>query len=195
MKLRRPYRRVLGIVLAFAFVATHADTSWSLPEDLLPPPPSPQLSDSKKLEEEISKRRTRLQWHQALGLTLLPVLTATVVLGQINYNDVIHGRSTGSYQTPHLALAGASAALFAATAIAALSAPEPMGERKGFDTVKFHKAAMFVAALAMAAQVGLGVAARRDRGTQSEAGLAKAHLALGYSTLGLSLIGASAHLF
>lgn len=162
--------------------------------DLLPPPESP-LVDTKKIDEEILSRRTDLKWHQGLGIATLVLLTATTVVGQLNYNDVISGAGTQKYQTAHKSLAIGSTLTFTGAGIMALVAPTPFPKKAQFDTTTLHKITMTLTALAMAGQIGLGVWSRNSRGTVNEEPRASAHLALGYATYGLSILGASFHLF
>src|SRR5258705_6051346 len=58
--------------------------------DLLPkqaPPTAAALARQRELERQLEKRRTMLKYHQIGGYPLLGNLTATVVLGQLDYND------------------------------------------------------------------------------------------------------------
>lgn len=166
---------------------------WARGDDLLPPAPAPKTDE--KLDQDIARRRTQLQWHQGVGYALLPTMAATAVLGQLRYNDDIEGLATGKWVTPHRIAAITAGALFVTNAILAFTAPEPFKKSEGLDKTKIHKWTMIVTGLAMAAQIGLGIAAHNSRGTSDEESLAKMHMGLGWATVGLTFAGASVHLF
>jgi hypothetical protein len=132
-----------------------------------------------------------LTLHQGLGIATWAAMTATVVVGQLDFDDRFRGGGdTGKYHGWHKGLAYGTATLFATTAALALLAPEPYAKKSRFDTATAHKASMAVAAVGLAAQVALGVWARSLEGELSERDVAAAHQAIGYATLGAMSFGA-----
>ena len=62
--------------------------------DLLPKLAAPdpgELARQQELEGKLQTRRTMLQYHQIGGMLTLATLGATVVFGQLNYNDKYGG--------------------------------------------------------------------------------------------------------
>jgi hypothetical protein len=80
-----------------------------------------------KLEHSVKTRRNLLISHQVLGFTTLAVLAAQIVLGQLTYDDkyLRDGSDPGRFTQAHLWLGTSTTALFAATGIVALAAPNP----------------------------------------------------------------------
>jgi len=166
----------------------------ALSQDLLPPPQTSTIA-TDKIDQDILKRRQLLKWHQGLGIGMITLQAATVALGQLNYDDVISGKGTQKYQSAHRTLAISTATFFAVSALFAYLAPTPFTKKARLDTVNIHKWSMGLAALGMVAQIILGVTARSNRGSLDEERFAKAHLALGYGTLGLTTLGTSVLFF
>lgn len=170
------------------------------PPDLTvaPPPPLRELLLSEPppardpaLEASVARRRSLLNVHQAAGLATWALMGATVVVGQLNYNDLYGGGGyTQRYRNPHRALAAVTAADFAFTGIVALSAPEPYRKPLRLDTTTVHKSAMAVTTLGLASQIVLGIVTRMSLGNADQPRLARAHQALGYATFGAMTIGA-----
>src|SRR4051812_16995692 len=117
--------------------------------DLLPREAAPDAAAiewQKELERKLVTRRQMLQLHQLGGLLTLGSLGATVVLGQLNYDDKYGGGGdTGKYIAWHRWIALTSAGIFAATGALAIFAPSPIPKEVRFDTATLHKVAMAVA--------------------------------------------------
>ena len=93
---------------------------------------APQANDpiaqanAERIERLGKVRRRILLTHQMLGFVALASLTATVVVGHLNYYDrYVSADFSNRYQTAHMGLATATTALFGTTAILALAAPNP----------------------------------------------------------------------
>lgn len=163
--------------------------------DLLLTSPLPTARDPA-FEERVERRRTLLTVHQAAGLATWGLMGATVVVGQLNYNDLYGGGGyTQKYREAHVALASATAATFAFTGILALAAPKPYPTRPRFDTATVHKVAMGLTTLGLAGQIALGVVTHHTPTSVDQLRLAQAHQALGYATFGTMTIGAVTLLF
>jgi len=176
--------------------------------NLEPPPASPPalnfdlLGDAAgarppdpALERKVAQRRALLQLHQGLGLATLAATAATVIVGQLDFDDRFRGGGdTGRYHPWHKGLAYGSAALFAAAGTAALLAPVPYPKKLQLDTATVHKASMAVATAGMIAEIALGIAARRSAGSLHERDLAAAHQVVGYVTFGALGVGAGVFL-
>ena len=156
--------------------------------DLLPPPPPPSVLDLDRAQA-VKTRRTMLQVHQILGLSTLALMTATVILGHFNYDDIYGqgGGRTGRYLRPKRILAYTTTGAFAATASFSLLAPTPYPKvSQGIDTAVVHKVANGVAAAGMVTQIVLGLVTARsaDAGDGRHLnGLMRAHQVVGYVTL------------
>lgn len=159
--------------------------------DLLLDERAPLPARDPAFEQKVQQRRTLLTAHQAAGLATWGLLASTVVVGQLNYNDLYgNGGYTQKYRETHVALAGATAASFAFTGILALAAPEPYRKPLRLDTATVHKASMALTTLGMVGQIVLGYATHNAHGYLQQKHLAQAHQALGYATLGTMTIGA-----
>jgi hypothetical protein len=166
----------------------------SLDFDLLPPPRSPEGDPA--LQRALARRRAMLRLHQGIGIGTVTLLGATVVVGQLDFNDRFRGGGdTGRYHAWHRGLAVTTATAFAAGGLLALLAPSPVEKRLQLDTATVHKVSMGVAAAGMVAQVILGVAARGRAGSLRERDLAQAHQVIGYATLGAMTVGVGALFF
>src|SRR5882672_1783156 len=156
--------------------------------DLLPKPATPSaaaLAHQRELEQQLAKRRTMLFYHQIGGS-----LTATVVLGQLDYHDKYGGGGdVGTYRGWHRWVAVATTAIFAGTASLAVFAPVPVEKPAGFDTATVHKIAMTVAAAGMVTQIVLGIVTASKEGQYAQRDFALAHQIVGYTTLAASLTG------
>jgi hypothetical protein len=141
-------------------------------------------------------RRRMLEWHQALGFGLLALDLATTVVGQLNYNDKFGDANTGQYRQPHMILAYTTVGVFLLEGALALFAPSPIKKpHEGWDRVSTHKASMFVAALGMAAQIGLGIYTAQREGYLNQKDIGTIHLAVGYATLAALGVGFGALVF
>ena len=171
-----PGRAPLAVALAAA--PPKDDLDFDLLGKPKPPPP-PSEEDAR-----MKKRRTYLQWHQKVGLTMLALETATVVVGQLNYDDKFGTSNTGRYVLPHQVLAYTTFAAFATAGTLALLAPRPKDKPdRGWDRVRVHKIFMALATAGMIAQVYYGIHTRNREGYLDQQDVAKTHLAIGYATL------------
>jgi hypothetical protein len=160
-------------------------------------PGSPAEQPPAVDEEKVKLRRKMLTYHPLLGIGLLVCETATVAVGQLNYRDRFGGGpSSGRYERPHAWLAGTTAALFVGTGLLAILAPNPMGkDHQGFDRVMLHKIGMFTAAAGIVAEIVLGIYTTRREGHLNQESYARAHLAIGYTTLAATYIGVGSIVF
>lgn len=161
--------------------------------DLLEPSPAaetPRLVDPA-LEKAIATRRTMLTLHQGLGLATLTTLAATVVVGQLHFNDRYRGGGdTGRYDAWHAGLVIGTSSLFAGTGLLGLFAPTPFKKELRLDTITLHKLFVSLATAGMLTQVVLGLVTGANEGKLSQVNLATAHQVVGYATLGA--VGAGA---
>ena len=161
--------------------------------DLLPkqaPPTAAALMRQRELERQLEKRRTMLKYHQIGGYLLLGTLTATVVLGQLDYSDKYGGGGdTGKYHVWHRWMAAGTAAIFAGTAALAIFAPVPIEKQARLDTATLHKIAMTVAAAGMVTQIVLGIVTASKEGSAAQRDFALAHQIVGYTTYAATLTG------
>jgi len=88
-----------------------------------------------KRQEELKNRRVMLVSHQALGFLTLGGMIAQGIVGFKLYNGDTNLRGA------HEALAvGVNVAYFTTASLAMFSPPKMMNERKGFSSIKIHKA-------------------------------------------------------
>jgi len=167
------------------------------------PPPKPPRDDFDLLpkeaplspaalerQRELAKRRTMLQFHQIGGYLTLAGLTATAVLGQLDYLDKYGGGGdVGTYRTWHRWTAAGTTAVFFGTAALAVFAPSPIEKQTRLDTATLHKIAMTVAAAGMVTQIVLGLVTASKEGQNSQRDFALAHQIVGYTTLAASYAG------
>ncbi|MFL5413538.1 MAG: hypothetical protein ACJ79D_19410 [Myxococcales bacterium] len=147
-------------------------------------PDAAALAAQARIQSEARRRRTMLQLHQIGGFATLATMTATVVLGQLNYMDKYGGGGDfGTYKTAHSISAYTTAAVFTATGLLAFLAPNPFEKPLRVDTATMHKASMIVATAGMATQIILGIATAGKEGTLAQRDLALAHQIVGYTTL------------
>ncbi len=176
-----------------------SDMGFDLFGPATPPPPD---ALSPYVARQAERRRTMLTLHQTFGIGTLVTMAATTVIGALNYHDLYGGGSgSGSYLWPHRILVGVTTLEFATAGFLAAFAPKPYAGEvsdRGFSTATVHKTATALATLGMLTQIGVGfVAARRaeagnprDRQT-----LARIHEVVGYTTMGLLVVAASAWVF
>ncbi|MCY1083141.1 hypothetical protein [Archangium lansingense] len=161
--------------------------------DLLEPSEAaeaPRLVDPA-LERAIAQRRTMLTIHQGLGLATLTTLAATVVVGQLHFNDRYRGGGdTGRYDALHTGLVIGTSTLFVGTGLLGLFAPTPFKKELRLDTITLHKFFVSLATAGMLTQVVLGLVTASQEGNLSQVNLATAHQVVGYATLGA--VGAGA---
>lgn len=152
------------------------------------------------IERSAGLRRGMLQAHQIAGLTTLGLMATTVVLGQLNYDDLFSetGAGTGKYSTPHHVAAYGTAGAFVITGGFSLLAPVPYEREGGFDAGTVHRIAAFGATAGLAGQVVLGIlAGRAMRAGQADRldRLGDLHQATGYLTLALLTTAAASWVF
>jgi len=176
-------------------------SSSELDFDLLGDAPKLELTpaarlQAERIEQEARVRRRLLLAHQAVGFVALAALTATVIIGHLNYHDrYVSGDFTDRYQAAHLGLAITTTALFGATGVFGIAAPNPYPKPIRFDTALIHKASMALATAGMVTQIILGaVTARRD-GYSNQADLALGHVVVGYATWAFMATGVVTYLF
>jgi hypothetical protein len=147
-------------------------------------PDAAAVATQARVQSEARRRRTLLQLHQIGGFATLATMTATVVLGQLNYMDKYGGGGDfGTYKTAHSISAYTTAGVFTATGLLAVFAPNPFEKPLRLDTATMHRASMIVATAGMATQIILGIATAGKEGTLAQRDLALAHQIVGYTTL------------
>ena len=211
--IRLPAPALALCALVFALVPATASAQTAPPTQ--PGPPTPQepaldfeldLPAAQKaspvdpdLERKIALRRKMLEVHPALGIATLTALGATAVLGQLNlYDKSGGGGDTGRYRNWHRGFAYGSAALFAATGLLGVLAPEPFEKHARFDrwdSATLHKTLMAIATVGMVAQIALGVTASMREGHLDQRSFAQVHQAVGYATFGAMAAGFTVLLF
>jgi len=161
--------------------------------DLLPKPAAPdpvELARQQELEGKLQTRRTMLQYHQIGGMLTLATLGATVVFGQLNYNDKYGGGGdTGRWYDWHKYFAFTSAAIFAGTGALAIFAPSPLEKPARLDTAMLHRISMGVATAGMVTQIVLGFVTAGKGGSVSQRDYALAHQIVGYTTFAATAVG------
>jgi len=161
--------------------------------DLLPKPAAPDPAEAARLQEldrSLQQRRTMLQYHQLGGMLTVASLGATVIFGQLNYNDKYGGGGdTGQWANWHKYSAFLSAGIFAATGALAIFAPSPLPKPARLDTVMVHRIAMGVATAGLVTQIILGVVTAGKGGSASQKDFAMAHQIVGYTTFAATAVG------
>lgn len=154
--------------------------------------------ESAVQQSAAARRRLMLQIHQILGITTWVAMGTTVVIGQLNYNDLYGGGpGTRGYKKIHKPLSYGTAGLFALTGAFALLAPEPFEKPWQFDTALVHRLATIGATIGMVAQVSLGILTRMQAGAGNPQSRdhARAHQIIGYATFGLLTVAGTTWLF
>lgn len=182
---------IMGAGLPVHAAAAPTDSEFDLDFDLFEDEPAAKVVDADpSVAGRAALRRGMLQAHQIAGLTTLGLMATTVVLGQLNYDDLFGetGAGSGRWSTPHHVAAYATAGSFVLTGGLSLLAPVPYERPGGFDAGTVHRLAAFGAAAGLGGQVVLGIlagramrAGRADRLEQ----LGAIHQATGYATLAL----------
>lgn len=171
------------------------DMNFDLLGELPKPDPASQ-KQALRIGEQTKLRRRLLLSHQALGFVALAALSATVIIGHLNYNDrYVSGDFTDRYQAAHIGLAATTTSLFALTGILALAAPNPYPKPTRLDTALVHKISMALATAGMATQVILGAITTAHVGRSDQANLALGHVVVGYSTWAFMTAGVVSYLF
>ena len=151
---------------------------------------------TEQLESKVRTRRRMLVMHQAFGFATLAVMAATLVVGQLNYDDKYGGgNDTGKFIPWHAGLGFATTALFATTGALALFAPNPYPKSTKFDTALVHKLAMIMATVGMVTQIVLGPIATAREGHLDQRNIILAHVISGYATFGFMVAGTVAYVF
>jgi hypothetical protein len=154
--------------------------------------------DVDEVESKASTRRWMLKTHQTLGVATWLLLASTVIVGQLNYNQLYGGGGGSSkWQTPHRYLVVSTSIAFAGTGTFAIFAPNPYPKPLHFDTGLVHRMAVIGATLGMLAEGYLGWVATHEAnaGNPQSRTMARAHQAIGYTTLGFLTIAGTVWLF
>jgi hypothetical protein len=166
----------------------------SMDFDLLGKPPKPP--DTSKEDARMRRRHKLLGWHQRVGLAMGTLELATIITGQLNYNDKFGTANTGKYVLTHKVLAYSTFVLFATGGTLGLLAPRPANKPdRGWDRVRVHKIFMALATAGMVAQAVVGIETRNREGYLDQKQLAQTHLAIGYATLACTGIAVGALVF
>jgi hypothetical protein len=144
-------------------------------------------------------RRWMLKTHQVLGITTWALLAGTVVVGQLNYNQ-LYGGGGGSpkWQTPHRWLVLSTSVMFATTAAFSIFAPSPYEKPLRFDTGLIHRIAVIGATLGMLTEGVLGWVTTHQANAGNPNNLrtmARTHQIVGYSTLGFLTVAGAVWIF
>jgi len=150
------------------------------------------------VEAKAQTRRWMLKTHQTLGIATWLLMASTVIVGQLNYNQ-LYGGGGGStkWQTPHRYLVLSTSVAFAATGAFALFAPTPYKKPLHFDTGLVHRIAVIGATLGMLAEGWLGWVATHeaDAGNRQSRSMARNHQIIGYTTFGFLTIAGTVWIF
>lgn len=126
--------------------------------------------------------------HQIFGIGSLVLLTATVILGQINAIDFMEGRlSPQAMLWAHRGLAIATAVAYGGARVLAWIIPsqkEEGGSGKGFDSAKAHNILSWLHGIGMIALVVGGILNRViiPSSTDAKIAMTVSHLGIGYFT-------------
>jgi hypothetical protein len=163
---------------------------------LAEPAPGPSAKQLAKLNSEVSTRRTMLKIHQSLGLVTLTGLAATVIVGQLAFDNKFRGGGDNNqYTVLHYSLAGATTTLFATVALLGLLAPVPYPKPLRLDTATLHKSFMALAAAFLLSEIFLGLATAGHEGSLAQRDYGAWHQGLGYASFAAMSVGASVWLF
>ncbi len=160
-------------------------------------PASNQVAkDPALIAKQVKVRRRVLELHQGFGFATLVAFAATIVIGQLNYQDKYGGGDfTNRYSSAHLGLSLGTSALFATDAILALAAPTPYPKPIKADAALLHKVMMGIATAGMVTQLALGFATASNGGQLQQRDMARGHLVVGYTTFASLLTGYLAYVF
>lgn len=163
-----------------------------------PPNPGTDLSPADA-EAKSHTRRWMLKTHQTLGITTWALMAATVVVGQLNYNQLYGGGGGGTqWQTPHRWLVLSTSTLFATTAAFSIFAPNPYPKPLRLDTGLIHRIAVIGATLGMVSEIALGWMSSHQASAGNPNNLrtmARAHQIVGYTTLGFLTVAGAVWVF
>lgn len=159
-------------------------------------PSAAELARRQSIERLAKIRRPMLTTHQALGFATLAALTATVVIGHLNYYDKYQsGDYSGRYSLAHEGLGISTSILFGATGLLAVFAPNPYPKPIRLDTALIHKISMILATAGMVTQVILGPVTASRVGRLDQPSLALAHVVTGYATWAFMATGTFVYFF
>jgi hypothetical protein len=152
---------------------------------------APLLRPKAKLHRQLDT------WHRALGFATLALLTATNVLGTLDYYDRFdaRGSNTGQFSPWHEGVALGTTASFVGTGILGLIARAPEPRPTQLARVRAHQIGMGLAALGFAAQLVLGPITSISDGKLYQRDLAVTHVVLGWATLGFMGAGVLSYVF
>ena len=151
---------------------------------------------AQAIERKAKLRRQMLTAHQAFGFSTLAALAATLVIGQLNYQDqYVTGQFSGRFERPHLGLGIGTSVLFATTGSLALFSPDPYEKKYRLDTAMVHRVSMALATAGMVTQMILGPITSLRVGYQNQQRLALGHLVTGYATFAFMATGTIAYFF
>ena len=152
--------------------------------------------DPAVIGRQVKVRRRVLELHTGFGFATLVAFAATLVIGQLNYQDKYGGGdSTGRYADAHLGLSLGTSALFATDAILALAAPTPYKKPIKADAALLHKVMMGIATAGMVTQLALGFATASNGGNLAQRDMALGHAVVGYVTFASMLTGYLSYVF
>lgn len=176
-----------------------ADLNFDLLDEGKKPDAGPTPEELKRrqaIERGARIRRPMLTAHQALGFATLAALTATVVIGHLNYYDKYQsGDFSGRYSLAHEGLGIGTSILFGATGLLAVFAPNPYPKPIRLDTALIHKISMILATAGMVTQVILGPVTSNRVGRLDQGSLALAHVVTGYATWAFMATGTFVYFF
>jgi hypothetical protein len=156
-------------------------------------------ASAEEIEAQGRTRRWMLKTHQVLGITTWALLVGTVVVGQLNYNQLYAGGGgSQKWQTPHRYLVLSTSVAFAGTGAFAIFAPNPYDRPLHFDTGLIHRIAVIGATLGMVTEGVLGwvTTHQADAGNPNNLrSMARLHQIVGYSTLGFLTVAGAVWIF
>lgn len=221
-------------IFGFSLAAPQFDTAWLATPDVaisvaasLPTPELLEVADAdaaaqadedRRYTEQVRQRAEIGAIHRALGISTWIAMTATVILGMIQYSD-LYGFGVGRDQNPcttghgvvlnecsgvpwaHLIPATTTAVLYTATFTLSLIMPDPndadSGNGQFAERLRIHEALRWVHLVGMVAQMVLGIGVANglfgDRANDfdTQQVVAAVHQAIGWTTWG-ALTGAAA---
>jgi cytochrome b561 len=151
---------------------------------------------AQEIEKKARIRRKMLTTHQAFGFSTLAAFAATLVIGQLNYQDkYVNGQFSGRFESAHLGLGIGTTVLFATTGSLALFSPDPYPKKYRLDSAMVHRVAMALATAGMVTQMVLGPIIDYRAGYLNQPRLALGHLITGYASFAFMATGTIAYMF
>ena len=164
-----------------------------------PATPNPTVDPAAaEIEGKSQTRRWMLKVHQTLGITTWALMVGTVVVGQLNYNQLWGGGGGSTkWQTPHRVLVLSTSILFTTTATFSIFAPKPYDKPLRLDTGLVHRIAAIGATLGMVSEAVLGwiTTHQANAGNPHSRTMARTHQIIGYSTLGFLTVAGTVWVF